>query len=235
MLQTRMMGSSERTGGRTSLLVTVLVMLPLGKTAMLIGAPFVQDFERSDDRRGFYLFWIVYLVAEVSLAGVAVAVCGVGSLRASLQLTSVVGRVGSALLVAVVVLASARAAGSFDVPDSGAEFNIQGGATVMQRLFLLAGAVIAVACEELLFRWFAVGALRSAHAGRGLSIALPAISFGIFHLDFSFVGMISAVWTAAGGAMLGELYLRKRSLAWPMVLHAAVILPIVALAPVRVA
>lgn len=219
---------------RSALLVVVLVVLPITKTAMAVGAPFLHDFAETGNRSGFYVFWATYLIAEVVLVALAVKTLGVSSLRPTLLMPSVVRWLGLCLVTAVVVAAVARTIGAMEVRDSGSMFNVQGASTSLQRAFLLGAVVIAVFCEEVLFRWFAVEALRDRRSSSARAIALSSVSFGIFHLDFSAMGVGSAVLTGLGGALLGWIYVRTKSLAWPLLLHASVIAPIVVLAPTRV-
>ncbi len=78
-------------------------------------------------------------------------------------------------------------------------------------LALLMIAVIPGTCEELLFRGFFMGGLRSV-AGKWTSILVSACVFGVFHLYFFKIPL-----TIALGIVLGYLCWQSRSI-WPAVL-----------------
>jgi membrane protease YdiL (CAAX protease family) len=217
-----------------SLLVLVVVALPVVKTTMLVSAPFVERFEATGERNGFYLFWTIYLVLEVILLVLVIRARGASSPNPALGATPFARGLGIVLCVTVVALVAARGAGALEVDNTGEVYNLQGADNLLQRLYLVGTVMLAVVCEEMLFRWFAMTALLRRGARRAVAVWLPAMGFGLLHLDLTLAGFVSAVGTAFGGAVLGVVYLRSRTLGWPIVLHAAVIAPIVALAPTQI-
>ena len=216
------------------LLACIVVVLPAAKTAVLGTSPLLDEFQRTGDRAGFWTFWGLYLLAELVLVAAVVRARGLSKVVAALRPSPWTRRVGLAVVALTVVGAAARSIGLFDISDRGTTYNVQGASTNLQLWFLVLTVLLAVFAEEILFRWFAVSELADSGTPPVAAVLIPALGFGLFHLDFSVLGVVSAVCTGIGGVVLGVLVLRTRSIGWPLVLHLAAVAPFFLFAPVRI-
>ena len=122
-----------------------------------------------------------------------------------------------AWLVAGAVLVSASALGADDATAAVARAAIV--APPVGLGVLAETCVLTPACEELVFRGWALGAARRARVPYPLALAASALAFGVWHIDASGRGAASAARTALLGASWGHAYAQSGNILVPIAMH----------------
>jgi membrane protease YdiL (CAAX protease family) len=176
-----------------------------------------------------------YLVAEAFIAVLCVL-----SLRRERRPLSDAGVVrpsrawwlalGAVIVVAAILLALRE----FDVivmpAERGRDYGALSAPDTAGRLLAIIGSAIAVPLEEFIWRGFAISTLRRWRTPTWLAVLVPAVAFGAFHasgLDLLYVGVIVGL----GSVVLGVIFLRTRSIAWPVLMHFGWNCALIALVP----
>ena len=122
-----------------------------------------------------------------------------------------------AWLVAGAAFVSASALGSDDATAAVARAAIV--APPVGLGVLAETCVLTPACEELVFRGWALGAARRARVPYPLALAASALAFGVWHIDASGRGAASAARTALLGASWGHAYAQSGNILVPIAMH----------------
>lgn len=203
-----------------------LVALPLVKIHVVDRLAIVDRFRTSGERAGWRVSWLLYLGLEVIVAGLCWWSLSPPERAARLSFRSPRLHRWSLALLALAglttVLLILRHTGTLDLTarHPATDHLPTSAGNTTERLLLLAGAVLAVICEEVIFRGFAISGLLVRGVSSAWAVVVPALAFGYLHGGVTTVAGAAQTVLVAGAAVgLGLLYRRTRSLLPGAVLH----------------
>ncbi|MFX1253762.1 MAG: lysostaphin resistance A-like protein [Promethearchaeota archaeon] len=114
------------------------------------------------------------------------------------------------------------------IPDVTSPYGEFLGSVSLMILFFIAAVITAPIFEELLFRQYSLSGLEAEKVTPGVALLLSSVFFGLIHtttdlisgsLYFATVHLIN---TSTSGLILGFLFLKRRRIIYPMILHALI-------------
>lgn len=210
----------EREPERSFVPVMVLFGLALAVQYFQFSIPVVSDFLRYHDIRGraawmgFLVLkqWTLFVLMLLALAFKENSLDGIGFPKIdSRRLAIVLGLVGAAVGAALLNLP--------EMTLLEEQINYLLPNTPGERMLSVLVALTAAVVEESFFRCFAIVWIYRWSGHLGLAVVFPAIVFAAGHAYLSWENVLFAF---AAALVFSALFLWKRDLYWPMVIHFAV-------------
>jgi membrane protease YdiL (CAAX protease family) len=201
-----------------------LVGFPVFKVQVIEHLSSVVRYGETHAGPGRYVWAATYIGAEFIIAALCLAsVYREGRRPSDVGLSFQVSRSWWVLLVLTLLIASTVISlRHFDVLEimgrPGQDYGALAATTTWQRVEGVVMSAVVVPIEELIWRGFAITRLERLGAPTWLAVLLPSLAFGYFHGGTVDTLAISAVVTL-GVILLSVVYVRRRSLSWPILLH----------------
>lgn len=205
-------------------LVLALITFPAFKVMLLEHLPMVERFLDTGTGSGRYVHLGLYAGAEaviVALCLLSVRLEGerpsdIGlevprSLAWWLTFDAVCLVAGTIILLRHLEVMTIRA-------GAGQDYGAMFATNTSQRLLFVAGSALVVPLEEIIWRGFAITRLKRSGLPVWAAVLIPSVAFAYFHggsIDTIFVSVAVGI----GVIGLSVVFVRTRSLSWPILLH----------------
>ena len=199
-----------------------LIGFPLFKVQVIDHLPVILRYGETGRGNGFFVWAALYVGAEVVIAALCLsAVRREGP--ASIGLMAPRSRAWWTVLTTVLIVSATiiilRHVDVLSIVGrEGGDYGALVARHTWQRLFIVASSAFVVPLEETIWRGFAITRLQRLRAPTWLAVALPSAAFAYFH-----GGTIDTLWISAfimvAVVGLSVVFLRTRSLAWPILIH----------------
>jgi membrane protease YdiL (CAAX protease family) len=216
-----------------------IVAFPIFKVQVVEHLPAIVRYSETGRGSGWYVWAACYIGAEAVIA----ALCLASILRerrrpADAGLNVPASRVWwlvlAVFLIAGAIVIALRHVDVITIMGApGEDYGAVAARNTAQRIVAVLTSAIVVPMEEFIWRGFAITRLQRLGLPTWAAVVVPSLAFGYFH-----GGTIDTIWItgfiAAAVAVLGVMYLRTRSLAWPILIHFSWNVMILSLTPTPV-
>ncbi len=205
-------------------LVLALAAFPLFKVQVVEHLPSVVRYGDTGLGPGRLVWAATYIGGEILIAGLCLAsVFREGRTLSDVGLAPPRSRawwmvLGVGLFVAGTLIVLRHADVIEIMGRAGQDYGVLAARNTWQRIEGVLTSAVAVPIEELIWRGFAITRLERLGAPTWLAILLPSAAFAYFHggtVDTLAVSMA----VGAGVIILSAIFVRQRSIAWPILLH----------------
>jgi membrane protease YdiL (CAAX protease family) len=205
-------------------LLLALVAFPVFKVQVIDHLSVIERYGDDGTGPGFFVWAALYVGAEFVIAALCVAsVRREGRALSDVGLVRPQSRAWWTVLVVVLIAAGTiialRHVEAFTIMGRpGQDYGALAARHTWQRVMVVASSGFVVPLEEIIWRGFAITRLQRVGSPTWLAVLLPSLAFGYFH-----GGTLDTLWVSAfitiAASGLGVVFLRTRSLAWPILIH----------------